>query len=167
MNHIFCWLSSVPFSRFVLFSCKNNEAKGTCFLLGTLQSTLPADNTCVRLRVLPEGPQTPAELSHPLSSRLPAPWWVVANGVHCLSSADKHWMFEGTFQPSAPSYTLYIIFLFLFGQMIQRLPWKSVHTVSGSYYEMGCVSSFHEVRFPGTLTVILLKTLFPGNIKGT
>lgn len=31
------------------------------------------------------GPQTPAELSHPLSSPppLPAPWWVVASRAHC------------------------------------------------------------------------------------
>lgn len=109
MNHIFCSvkLSILFFLVFVLFflGCwwGNNEAEGTCFLLG-LNSPLYQPITRVRARwCFLEGLQTPAELSHPLSSLLPAPWWVVASWPYCPRSADKHWKLEGTFQPSTPS----------------------------------------------------------------
>lgn len=94
-------------SRFFFFflGCwwGNNEAEGTCFLLG-LNSPLyqPVTRVWARWCFL-KGLQTPAELSHPLSSLLPAAWWVVASWPYCPRSSDKHWKLEGTFQPSTPS----------------------------------------------------------------
>lgn len=79
-------------------------------------STLPADNTCVRLagaswrwgghlfcigcRLLLNS----LTLCHPL---LPAPWWVVAGQGSLSRSADKRWKIAGTFQPSFPSLNLW------------------------------------------------------------
>ncbi len=117
MNHVFCWVKSVlPFSRFLscFFSwrfCGNNEAEGTCFLQAPKAGCShyqPITRAQARRCFLEvrgstvEGPQTPAELSHPLSSPLPAPWWVVASWAYCPCSADKRWKFDGTFQLLSP-----------------------------------------------------------------
>lgn len=88
--------------------CGNNEAEGTCFLQApyTSYSHYTSRQHVCELAAASwrwwGAVETPAELSHPLSSPLPAPWWVVASWAYCPCS-DKHWKSDGTFQPSPPS----------------------------------------------------------------
>lgn len=105
------------FSRFcfvLLFSwhfCGNNEAEGTCFLQvpTAVYSHCQLTTRVWGLLALPGGEGVNCggaadscwTLPPSVTPLLPAPWWVVASGAHCLRSADKRWKFDGTFQTSS------------------------------------------------------------------
>lgn len=85
--------------RVPCFSCSgNHEAEGTCFLQSPSSSQLRA--RLKHVRGLPEGDGVSVNsptLCHPRFLLPDEPWLA---RPYCLSSVDKYWKFDGTFQAS-------------------------------------------------------------------